>query len=441
MIEAPIPDNENERLAALQSLHLLDTPPEERFNRIPRLLTYMFDVPMAYISLIDTDRQWFKASMGMCGTRQTSRSTSFCGHAILSDEALVIPDATKDPRFFDNPMVTSDPFIRFYAGMPLAGPGGQKIGTLCISDRRPRSFHEADLKALKQVAQLVERELNLVEVVKLQEDVLAAREQAAEANRQKAEYLGQLLDHQKVLINELTQAASYVHSLLPKPLKAPPIQTRWRFTPSSKLGGDCFGYNWIDDNHFAVYLLDVSGHGVGAALLSVSVMNALRAQALPHTDFRDPANVLASLNVAFPMEEQNGKYFTIWYGLFDQAKRQLTYASAGHPPALLVSSDLGNGTPFQELGMNSFAIGMIPSVAFASAATGVAPSSRLYVFSDGAYEVEKADGSLMRRHELVNFLTSPLCPCGPDEVWHFVHRENGAKSLKDDFSLLEITFP
>jgi sigma-B regulation protein RsbU (phosphoserine phosphatase) len=440
MIEASIPTNENERLAALHSLHLLDTPPEERFNRIPRLLTYMFDVPMAYISLIDADRQWFKAAHGMCDIRQTPRSASFCGHAILSDEALVVPDTKNDRRFFDNPMVTGDPSIRFYAGIPLAGPGGQKIGTLCIADRRPRNFHETDLKALKQVGQLVEREVNLVEVVKLQEDVLAAREQAAEANRQKASYLSQLVDHQKVLINELTQAASYVHSLLPRPLQAPPIQTRWRFTPSSKLGGDCFGYNWIDDNHFAVYLLDVSGHGVGAALLSVSVMNALRAQALPRTDFRDPANVLASLNEAFPMEEQNGKYFTIWYGLFDQAKRRLTYASAGHPPALLLPSELGNATPIRELGMNSFAIGVIPNVSFASATTGVVPSSRLYVFSDGAYEVEKADGSLMHRHELIKFLTSPACPCSPDEVWNFVFRENGARTLKDDFCLLEVTF-
>src|SRR5262249_45026725 len=147
------------------SLHLLDTPPEERFSRIPRLLTYMFDVPMAYISLVDANRQWFKAASGMCGTQQTPRSTSFCGHAILYDDALVIPDATKDPRFFDNPMVIGDPFIRFYAGQPLMSLSGHRIGTLCIADRRPRSFHEADLKALKQMGQLVERELNLVEVV------------------------------------------------------------------------------------------------------------------------------------------------------------------------------------------------------------------------------------------------------------------------------------
>jgi sigma-B regulation protein RsbU (phosphoserine phosphatase) len=440
MIEAPHPANEIERLSALQSMHLLDTPAEERFDRIPRLLTYIFDVPMAYISLIDADRQWFKAACGLGATKQTARSVSFCGHAILSDEALVVPDATLDERFWNNPLVTEEPFVRFYAGQPLYGPGGQKIGTLCIADRRPRVFHEKDLKALREMAKLVERELNLMEVAKLQEDLLVAREQAYEANLHKAEYLRQLVESQKNLTNELTQAAAYVYSLLPARMMTP-VQTRWRFMPSSQLGGDCFGYNWIDDNHFAVYLLDVSGHGVGAALLSVSVINALRAQALANTDFRDPSSVLASLNEAFPMEQHNGKYFTIWYGIFDRAKRQLTYASAGHPPALLVPSELGNGIPVMELGMASFAIGMVPGVPFTSAAATVAPSSKLYVFSDGVYEVEKPDGSLMHRRDLVNYLTSPPCPCDPDQVWNYVSGESRSATLKDDFSLLEVAFP
>ncbi len=140
---------------------------------------------------------------------------------------------------------------------------------------------------------------------------------------------------QRLLAKDVAQAAKYVYSLLPEKLRKGPIRTDWRFIPSAHLGGDSFGYDWIDEDHFAFYLLDVSGHGVGAALLSVSALNALRSQSLPQTDFRQPGQVLTALNKAFPMEQQNGLFFTIWYGIYHRATRQLAYAGGGHPPALL----------------------------------------------------------------------------------------------------------
>src|SRR5436309_2947435 len=111
------------------------------------------------------------------------------------------------------------------------------------------------------------------------------------------------------------------------------VTADWRFIPSSQLGGDAFGYHWPDPDHFAVYLLDVCSHGVGAALLSISVMNVLRSQSLPDADFRNPGEVLSSLNRTFPMERQNNLYFTMWYGVFNRPACQLSYASGGHPPA------------------------------------------------------------------------------------------------------------
>src|SRR6516165_6239377 len=120
MIAAPIPKDDVNRLEALRALGLLDTPPEERFDRITRLLTRVMGVPMAFLSLVDADRQWFKSSCGL-SMPQTPRAVSFCGHAILSDEPLVVPDAAKDERFRDNPLVTGEPHIRFYAGQPLHG--------------------------------------------------------------------------------------------------------------------------------------------------------------------------------------------------------------------------------------------------------------------------------------------------------------------------------
>ena len=134
MIAAPIPRNDVQRLAELHALDILDTPREERFDRVVRLLKLVLRVPIAYMSLIDTDRQWMKSACGL-KTIETPRDISFCGHAILSDEIMIVPDALEDDRFRDNPLVIGDPYIRFYAGRPLRGPGGSKVGTLCIADR------------------------------------------------------------------------------------------------------------------------------------------------------------------------------------------------------------------------------------------------------------------------------------------------------------------
>src|SRR3954469_19814351 len=143
-----------------------------------------------------------------------------------------------------------------------------------------------------------------------------------------------LQESQRRMAKDVAEAAKYVQSLLPEKLRKGAILADWRFIPSADLGGDTFGYDWLDDEHFAFYLLDVSGHGVGAALLSVSALNALRSQSLPQTDFRNPGQVLTALNKAFPMEQQNGLFFTIWYGIYHRPSRRLDYPGGGPPPAL-----------------------------------------------------------------------------------------------------------
>lgn len=133
MIEPPTPDDDAERVAALRRLGVLDTAPERVFDDLVLVAQALFGTPIALISLIDADRQWFKANIGL-PARETPRSVSFCGHAIAHDAALIVPDATEDPRFHDNPLVTGGPNIRFYAGQPLRLPDGHKIGTLCVID-------------------------------------------------------------------------------------------------------------------------------------------------------------------------------------------------------------------------------------------------------------------------------------------------------------------
>ena len=158
MIPAPTPDDEGDRLAALRELLILNTPPEERFDRIVGFAAEEFDMPLASISLVDSERIWFKASVGLA-MEESSRKESFCGHAILVDEPTVVPDALVDPRFFDNPNVIQGPHLRFYAGVPLKLAQGQNVGTICVFDHRPRDMDEVNLAILSALRDLVVEEL------------------------------------------------------------------------------------------------------------------------------------------------------------------------------------------------------------------------------------------------------------------------------------------
>lgn len=158
-----LPPDEDERLAALRRLRLLDTLPEQRFDRLTRIAQRLFRVPIALISLIDSNRQWFKSKQGIAAT-ETPRDLSFCGHAILKDEPMIVPDALADPRFADNPFVTGDPNIRFYAGRPIKTTEGYRVGTLCVVDSMPHNPNASDLRALDDLAQCVEEELKYSEM-------------------------------------------------------------------------------------------------------------------------------------------------------------------------------------------------------------------------------------------------------------------------------------
>jgi len=162
------PADEATRIETLRTLNILDSSPEERFDRLTRLAKRLFGVPIALVSLVDENRQWFKSCQGLSAT-ETSRDISFCGHAILGDGVFLVPDAAEDKRFNDNPLVTNDPHIRFYAGCPLTVPNGSKLGTLCIIDREPREFSEDDLALLSDLARMAEQELAAVQLATMDE--------------------------------------------------------------------------------------------------------------------------------------------------------------------------------------------------------------------------------------------------------------------------------
>jgi sigma-B regulation protein RsbU (phosphoserine phosphatase) len=246
-----------------------------------------------------------------------------------------------------------------------------------------------------------------------------------------------LAEKQRELAAEVNRAARYVQSLLPAPIETGPFSVRWKFVPSTQLAGDMFGYHWIDREHFAVDLLDVSGHGVGSALLAVSAANVLSAGGLPGVDPRDPGPAMSKLNEMFQMDRQDGKYFTIWYGVYRPAERRLAYCNAGHPPALLHS-----GGSVQQLEADGPAVGMVPELPYDTRATAVGEGARLLIYSDGVFEIEKPDGQMWQYAEFVERISPKLAENGDliEQHLRFCREMSKTDVLGDDFSMVEVQF-
>lgn len=423
MTFAPIPEYDSERVAALRALEILDTPPEERFDSITRLVTELFDVPISYVALVDKDRQWLKSRVGL-ELIQSERSKSLCGHAILEEDALVVCDTLADIRFQDNPMVVGDPYARFYAGQPLRSPDSHTVGTLCLMAPSPRNFDERERRLLFALGKLVERELALVETLRAQSELLDTKIR--------------LLELEKNLANELTEAARYVRKLLPEPLEEP-VQIDWVFRPSLELGGDAFGYHWTEEGELGLYLMDVCGHGVGPALLSVSVINLLKSRC--DCSLGCSAEILTFLNDSFPMAEHNDLYFTMWLGVYDSATRNLTFSAAGHPPAIIRRA---NGET-EQIGAEHTAlpVGVVEHAKFNKMSVRIEPGDTLYVYSDGAYELPINDQRMMNLEAFQALIAAPLIPPTTRELEEqltSICRAGGASEFPDDLSLLRVQF-
>lgn len=250
-----------------------------------------------------------------------------------------------------------------------------------------------------------------------------------------------LLISQKALTNELNQAAEYVRSLLPERLTGD-IRTDWEFLPSTSLGGDSFGYHWIDDRHFAIYLLDVCGHGVGAALLSISALNSLRSESLNYVDFRDPSQVLEGLNEVYQMEAHHDMFFTIWYGVYNSERRDLTFASGGHPPAIAQTGASANTAEIKALSLGGLIIGGLPGQKYQKSTLVLEPYAKLYIYSDGIYEVPGPEGGMFQLNDFVQ-LVGELSKEGDTTPRRIIDTMRGIQNkemFEDDVSLLEIEF-
>jgi len=244
----------------------------------------------------------------------------------------------------------------------------------------------------------------------------------------------------KKLDDELLEAATYVKSLLPAPFEDKFIKTSWKFIPSTQLGGDAFGYHWLDSTHFAVYLFDVCGHGVGAALLSISILNVLHTQALVGVNYFDPKSVLTALNQTFPMEDNSDRFFTMWYGVYDTTKREIIYADGGHPPAILFTGPSAEKALPYQLKTHGMAVGACNNSPFDNATCPVDKYGKLYVYSDGLDEISKPDGSFISIDDMIQVLGKQLQ--GHEDALSNIVKygvdHNKGRPFLDDFAIAEI---
>ena len=251
----------------------------------------------------------------------------------------------------------------------------------------------------------------------------------------------ELAKSRQQMAEQLEAGRKYLQALLPEPVESP-VAVRWCYVPSADLGGDTFGYYWIDEDHFVLYLIDVVGHGLDSALLSVTLMNVLRSRALADTDFCEPGQVLKALNDAFPMEEYGEKCFTMWYGVYQPSTSTLAWSGGGHPEALLFDGDSEQRAEPVHLESQGPMIGMMPCDEFESGRCHVKPGSSLFVFSDGVHEIHQPDGEEWPFDDFVDYLSqirqSHDAPI--DQLLQHVRKLRGSDQLDDDFSMFEAKF-
>lgn len=290
-------EKEAKRQAALNDLHILDTPPEERFDRITRLAQQLFGVETAAISLIDQDRQWFKSKIGTDLT-EGKRSDAFCDFTIRRPEIFDVPDATKDEQFASNPLVLGDPNIRFYAGYPLTTPSGDRIGALCVFDPKPRSITSEEKEILMDLALWVQKEMMID----------AELDRAAEVQR------GLLPKHRAVLRG---------------------YEVAGGCASARAVGGDFYDWYNVDEGE-AFTLVDVMGKGMAAAIIAATVRAVLRAGSKSGDLVR--AVEVAAITLDSDLNSV-GSFATLFHARLNTNSGEVRYVDAGHGLAFVLCDD------------------------------------------------------------------------------------------------------
>jgi sigma-B regulation protein RsbU (phosphoserine phosphatase) len=369
MVLAPqlIPADEDERMAAVRRYDVLDTPPDGAFDRITALAARHFDVPIAIVSIVDTDRVWFKSRHGV-DVDEIGRDPGLCASAILQDRPWVVEDAAQDPRTLANPLVAGDFGLRFYAGVPLTTRDGHNLGTLCVLDREPRHLSGAQTDTLADLAGIVMDELELR---------LAARCAVA--------------DEQRLRDQAQSTARALQAGLLPGALPEIPgadVAALYRPADASEVGGDFYDVFALSPGAWAVVVGDVSGKGPKAATVTAQARHTIRTAALT-TD--DPAALLDTLNRAMLLDRAGSElehFCTVHLSVL--AARDggfaVRSAGAGHPSALVLRAD----GALDRIPATGPPVGWHDAARFTTSETTLASGDVLLVYTDGLSEARRA---------------------------------------------------
>lgn len=267
-------------------------------------------------------------------------------------------------------------------------------------------------------------------ILKSKNDEIESKNQELEKLISEREYLLALLD------SDLNKAYIYMLSLISPPIKEGKIKANWKFVPSMHLGGDCLGYHWLDNENIAIYIIDVAGHGLGPAIHAVSILNLIKNESLPDTDFLNPSQVLNSLNKIFQMNKYNELFFTMCYSVYNIKDRKLKYCSAGHPPALLFN----NGS-YEFIEPCNFIVGGSKDIKYETCFVEIPKNSELYFYSDGAYEIQIDENNMLTYNDMAEFLKKNRNQDGLEleRLYSYLLQVQNQESLNDDFSILKIS--
>jgi serine phosphatase RsbU (regulator of sigma subunit) len=421
MERAPLPENEDQRLAELEKLDLLYAPPEEAFDRITRRLAEVFDVPISTMSLFDRENQYYLSHVGLpepvATSRVLPRNVSVCNHVVAANEGIVVRDLAADPRFAGGPAVAAG--LRFYASAPLRAEGGHPIGTLCIIDLKPRDLSEREAQLLQMIA-----------------DTTMAEVKLRKASRELGGITQRLAARQRAIDRDLNEAKAVQQFLLPPPVQqGKGLVVCHTYHPFDHIGGDFVDVHLRDSDDAAVLLLaDVSGHGLSAALTSTMTKTTFQRLA---ANVQRPYDLLTGINADLVRTVPAGRFMTALAAIYRPADCSVELASAGHPFPIL----LRDGAAQVLTTPNEIPLLIESDVQYRlSTRVDLRPGDRLLLYTDGAVEAADAAGDMLNFEGLAKIITSAAPAQGAeflkrvfDGVWSFAQGK-----LKDDVALLAV---
>lgn len=395
-------DAELARMEAVRRYDILDTPPDGAFDRIAAIAARLFDVPAASVTIVDTDRIWFKAAHGLDGVTEIGRDPGLCGSAILRDDALVIPDTLMDEVASGNPLVTGPLSMRFYAAAPITTSDGHRLGTVNILDTRPRLITEADTETLADLAAMVldALELRLSGLRRLRE------EQERRVEQQEARERGE-----RAMESITAFASTLQRTLLPPALPVVPgleLACHYQTDSPRDVGGDFYDVFPLGAGRWAFFLGDVCGKGAEAAAVTSLARYTLREAAQHH---HDPTDVLHALNRALLLDPSMGsRYCTCVFGTLEPAPGggfTVTVAMGGHPPLFHLKVDDAGAMSVEGVRpKGGMLVGALEMARFASHTLHLGPGQSLLLYTDGLTEARLADGTMLGEDGLTAFLTT-----------------------------------